>query len=280
MVSVFQFISASDLTDDTPLSALKLRSNMKIILMGTKEKEIEKLSESPTDVPEIINDFDIEEEEIAIENREEFLAKIERRIKTYPINILNEHRDGKKLLVLDIDYTLFDHRSTAEQASELMRPYLHEFLTEAYKKYDIVIWSATGMKWIETKLNLLGVSSHRDYKICFYLDCDAMISVLTPKYGAIEVKPLRVIWGKFSYWSEKNTIMFDDIRRNFIMNPQSGLRIKAFRDSRVNRFTDTELIKLSEYLNAIAEMEDFTVLDHTHWREYRKKPTAEQKRRT
>ncbi len=39
--------------------------------------------------------------------REEYLAKIDKRIKDYKIDILNEHRPGKKLLVLDIDYTLF-----------------------------------------------------------------------------------------------------------------------------------------------------------------------------
>lgn len=39
--------------------------------------------------------------------REEYLAKIERRIKEYKISVLNEPREGKKLLVLDIDYTLF-----------------------------------------------------------------------------------------------------------------------------------------------------------------------------
>ena len=39
--------------------------------------------------------------------REEYLAKIERRIREYKFDILNEPREGKKLLVLDIDYTLF-----------------------------------------------------------------------------------------------------------------------------------------------------------------------------
>lgn len=38
--------------------------------------------------------------------------------------------------------------------------------------------------------------------------------------GALDVKPLGVIWGKYKQYSEKNTIMFDDIRRNFLMNPQ------------------------------------------------------------
>lgn len=70
---------------------------------------------------------------------------------------------------------------------ELMRPYLHEFLTSAYEDYDIVIWSATGMKWIEEKMRLLGVSTHQDYKIMFYLDYLAMITVHTAKYGTIDV---------------------------------------------------------------------------------------------
>lgn len=55
------------------------------------------------------------------------------------------------------------------------------------KDYDIVIWSATSMKWIEEKMKLLGVSTHNDYKIVFYLDNLAMISIFTPKYGVVQV---------------------------------------------------------------------------------------------
>lgn len=41
-----------------------------------------------------------------------------------------------------------------------------------------------------------------------------------------QVKPLGVIWGKFSeFYNKKNTIMFDDIGRNFLMNPQNGLKV-------------------------------------------------------
>lgn len=169
------------------MSQLKLKANFKIMMMGSLEEDIVEVNTTPENMPEVINDLDIEDEEIAIENQEVYLSKIQRRIKDYEVKILNDLRPDKKLLVLDIDYTLFDHRSVAETGIELMRPYLHEFLTSAYEHYDIVIWSATGMKWIEEKMKLLGVVSNPNYKIAFYLDSLAMISVHTPKYGVMDV---------------------------------------------------------------------------------------------
>ncbi|KAG5525818.1 hypothetical protein RHGRI_032190 [Rhododendron griersonianum] len=70
---------------------------------------------------------------------------------------------GKKLLVLDIDYTLFDHRSTAENPLELMWPYSFARSTEGFQ------------------------------------------APRTP------------------------SCMFDDLRRNFVMNPQNGLSMKPLR---------------------------------------------------
>lgn len=258
--------------DECRMCQLKLKNNFKLMMMGSLEEHIAEASTAPTDLPEVVNDLDIEDEEVAIENQEVYLAKVQKRIKDYEIKMLNEPRPGKSLLVLDIDYTLFDHRSSAETAAELMRPYLHEFLTSAYEHYDIVIWSATGMKWIEEKMKLLGVTSNTNYKILFYLDSLAMISVNTPKYGVMDVKPLGVIWGKFEQYSPKNTIMFDDIRQNFIMNPKNGLRIRPFRQAHLNRGSDKELLYLSKYLKDLAEnCNDFSSINHRHWEKYNPK---------
>lgn len=205
-----------------------------------------------------------------------YVAKIKKRVREYTIKELNPLRPGKRLLVLDIDYTLFDHRSVAETGHELMRPHLHEFLTSAYADYDIVIWSATGMRWIEEKMRLLGVATHAAYKIAFYLDWGAMISVYTAERGVTDCKPLAVIWGKYPAYTAKNTIMFDDIRRNFLMNPQSGLRIRAFRRAHTNRGTDRELVKLKKYLGDIARhCDDFTKLNHSKWESYDPEPASE-----
>ncbi len=62
--------------------------------------------------------------------------------------------------------------------------------------------------------------------------------------------------------------MFDDIRRNFLMNPSNGLRIRPFRQAHMNRQTDRELLKLSKYLKMIAELEDFSTLEHRNWERY------------
>ncbi|KAM9782189.1 ubiquitin-like domain-containing CTD phosphatase 1 [Syngnathus typhle] len=255
--------------DQVKLGSLKLKHNTKIMMMGTSEEGLEEVLAPPPENDDVVNDFDIEEEVIEVENREENLAKIARRVKDYKVEEMNSPREGKRLLVLDVDYTLFDHKSFAETGQELMRPYLHEFLTSAYEDYDIVIWSATSMKWIDAKMKELGVTDNPNYKITFMLDSAAMITVHTPKRGVVEVKPLGVIWGKYErFYSRKNTIMFDDIGRNFLMNPQNGLKIRPFMKAHMNREKDRELQKLSEYLKEIAALDDFTTLNHKHWERY------------
>ena len=83
-----------------------------------------------------------------------------------------------------------------------------------------------------------------------------------------QVKALRVIWDKYPRYSETNTIMFDDLRRNFLMNPANGLRIRPFKNAHSSRGTDRELVKLSAYLKRIAPLSSFDGLDHKHWESY------------
>ncbi|XP_065633009.1 ubiquitin-like domain-containing CTD phosphatase [Quercus suber] len=261
---------ASRLADDSVLlSQLPLKSSLKMTMIGTIEDD---LLVEQVDSPEVIDDFELGNEEaveVQIKDKDVNKQKLRRRIDQYKIELKNPCREGKKLLVLDIDYTLFDHRSTAENPLELMRPYLHEFLTAAYAEYDIMIWSATSIKWVELKMGQLGVLSNPNYKITALLDHLAMITVQSDSRGIFDCKPLGLIWAQFpEFYSSKNTIMFDDLRRNFVMNPQNGLIIKPFRKAHANRDNDQELVKLTQYLLAIAELDDLSTLNHNHWERF------------
>ncbi|KAK4792173.1 hypothetical protein SAY86_022608 [Trapa natans] len=255
----------SKLVDDSVLlSEIPLKPSVKMTMIGTIEDDI---ILDQVESPEIVDDFELGQEEVVdIKDKEVNKQKLRRRIDQYKIKLRNPCRKGKKLLVLDIDYTLFDHRSTAENPLELMRPYLHEFLTAAYAEYDIMIWSATSMKWVEVKMEQLGVLNNPNYKITALLDHLAMITVQTDSRGIFDCKPLGLIWAQFpEFYSSINTIMFDDLRRNFVMNPQNGLTIRPFRKAHQSRESDQELVKLTGYLLAIAELDDFSWLDHRTW---------------
>lgn len=240
------------------------------MMVGSTDDDIEEVNVKPDFDEEVVDDFEDDIDDVPIHHQEIYLEKIAKRIKEYKIEELSPMREGKKLLVLDIDYTLFDHRSAAESGAELMRPYLHEFLSSVYEYYEIVIWSATSMKWIVEKMKLLGVSSNPNYNIFFYLDSNAMITVHCPKRGVVEVKPLGVIWGKYPQFNSANTIMLDDIRRNFLMNPRNGLKIKPFQKAHLTRSTDKELLKLRKYLcNIAVNCDNFDVLDHKKWEDFK-----------
>nr|TKR85709.1 ubiquitin-like domain-containing CTD phosphatase [Populus alba] len=239
------------------LSQLPIKSSLKMTMIGTVEDDI---IVDQVDSPEIVDDFELgQDEAVDIKDKEVNKQKLRKRIDQFKIELKNPCRPGKKLLVLDIDYTLFDHRSIAENPLQLMRPYLHEFLTAVYAEYDIMIWSATSMKWVELKMGQLGVLNNPNYKITALLDHLAMITVQSDSRGIFDCKPLGLIWAKFpEFYSSKNTIMFDDLRRNFVMNPRNGLVIKPFRKAHANRDNDQELVKLTQYLLAIAELDDLS----------------------
>jgi len=108
------------------------------------------------------------------------------------ICVVGEPRLHKKLLILDIDHTIYDPSeyggskgSTVksnnsgfydESTVARCRPGLHEFLTEVYKLYDIMVWSASDMLRILTLLQQLGMldAGHSDYKLLAVLDRDSM----------------------------------------------------------------------------------------------------------
>eukprot|EP01129_Flabellula_baltica_P017205 TRINITY_DN9467_c0_g1_i1.p1 TRINITY_DN9467_c0_g1~~TRINITY_DN9467_c0_g1_i1.p1 ORF type:complete len:327 (-),score=48.93 TRINITY_DN9467_c0_g1_i1:19-915(-) len=219
---------------------------------------------------EVINDLDdLGDAELPITERRVFWDKIQNRIDNYKMVELSAPRPDKKLLVLDIDYTFFDHRSTASNPLVLKRPFMNEMLTLVYPYYDIIIWSATNMKWIEIKMVQLQIVPSEQYQICSYFDSRAMITVNNKERGVFDVKALPVIWGKYpEFYRKENTIMFDDIKRNFAMNPENGLQIPPFKKAPLNGSSDTVLYTLTKYLLLIKDKEDISSLPHWRFERY------------
>ena len=114
----------------------------------------------------------------------------------------------------------------------------------------------------------LGVLGHSEYQLLALMDHLAMVTVHTHSHGVFDCKPLGVIWERFPQYHAGNTVMLDDLKRNYVMNPQNGLVIRPYRKAHLNRDKDRELLHLTHYLLAIAELEDLSALKHAKWEKY------------
>lgn len=119
-------------TDDVEaleVAALGLKPSQKIVMVGSA---VARVLVKPTAEEEamIVDDLLLKPAELVAPHKcEKNLKKVQNAIRRFEVKeTFAVPRSGKKLLVLDVDYTFFDHCSPAETAAELMRPFLHEFL--------------------------------------------------------------------------------------------------------------------------------------------------------
>jgi ubiquitin-like domain-containing CTD phosphatase 1 len=128
------------------------------ILMGTPEEEIFVDPGEREDLPDVIDDFELDFNA----GSEQWMQHVanEENLKSFTektmIHIMNPPRPGKPLLVLDLDHTLLDFSSRQLQsaaptagehvASSMKRPYMNEFLTTCYRHFDLVVWSQTSWR--------------------------------------------------------------------------------------------------------------------------------------
>jgi len=282
----------SKLSDDLLLSqVICKRKDQTFLLMGTPEAKIFVDHRSKEDGEEdfdVIDDFDLEftagsEPWLQHVANQENLKKFTQKTQ---IHVMNDPRDNKPLMVLDLDHTLLDFSSKSllqqqdspqqsatqnprlshrQIANAMKRPHMDEFLTAVYPYYDLVVWSQTSWRWLETKLTELGMLTNPGYNFCFVLDKTSMFRITSTttkgtssKKVEHQVKPLQLIWNKFpNRWNATNTVHLDDLRRNFALNWSSGLRVLAYYRKKKKRGTipqrDTELAGLTHYLVQLAQ---------------------------
>jgi len=161
--------------DDISLKDLDLSATSKprLMMIGNPDTDMHvDLMEGAGD--DVVNDLDWDYNEMDGDHDPRFQPQYIKKMQKYSdrlrINLINPPRPGKKLLVLDLDYTLFDMKSQAANFELLKRPFTDLFLAEAYKNYELVIWSQTSWKWLEIKLTELGILTNVNYRILFVLD--------------------------------------------------------------------------------------------------------------
>ncbi|KAG0269231.1 DNA N-glycosylase and apurinic/apyrimidinic (AP) lyase [Linnemannia exigua] len=256
--------------DNVVLSSLSLKNNQTFLMMGTPEAKVIK---APEVMPDVLNDLeeDYTPDDEAFASMAQNQKSLRSTIAKCDINIMHPLRPGKKLLVLDLDYTLIDCKALNNPLIEVMRPGLHEFLSVCYEEYDIVIWSQTSWRALEAKVTTIGLLTHADYKISFVMDISTMFSVLSQRDGKPfkhQVKALDIIYSKFPQFSAKNTIHVDDLSRNFAMNPKSGIKIGAFKNGAVSRHTDRELFHLASFPTLELHRAGGQAIRHLYLRNY------------
>jgi len=134
--------------DQGRIADLRLVTGKKFTLIGTPEGDEIKDPSQLEFLPDVINDLDVDLSEnpaaaAAYKNDQRNIRKIKEASQKLNVNIITPLREGKKLLVLDIDYTILDTKpltSGSLPPAECARPGLHQFLEAIYPFYDICIW--------------------------------------------------------------------------------------------------------------------------------------------
>ncbi|GJQ09392.1 hypothetical protein GpartN1_g1183.t1 [Galdieria partita] len=260
------------LADTLTLQEVCNKTEQNLVLMGTSEEQLCQFYSYPP-VPEIVDDMQQGESHgTEVVDIEKCLETLERNIKQLQIRLIHQLRPQKKLLVLDLDNTLM-HNSYSTDIQDAIRPGVHELLTAVYPFYDICIWSQTSWRWLEAKITEMGLLLCPRYAIAFVLDRLAMTCVTVRKKRELKkhsVKPLQVVWRKFpDHFSPCNSIHVDDLSRNFVLNPENGLKVSPYSNKDPN---DRELFLLANYLVLIAQKEaDFSKVNHKKWKRYERK---------
>ncbi|KAG5637764.1 hypothetical protein H0H81_003331 [Sphagnurus paluster] len=123
---------------------LRLTPGKKFSLIGTPEGDEIKDPSQLESLPDVLNDLDVDFSDNlaasnAYKNDQRNIRKVKEATEKLDINIIHPLRPGKKLLVLDIDYTILDTKpltSGTLPPAECARPRLHEFLEAIYPYYD------------------------------------------------------------------------------------------------------------------------------------------------
>ena len=160
----------------------------------------------------------------------------------------------RKLLVLDLDYTLYypsetpivaDFCVVADGVSVWIkkRPYLNQFLSYAVENYDLMVWSASSRKYIDQ------VVSHLlpDVPLVYIYSserCTTKWNQFSDEPHPYVIKDMKKVWRRNNPYTKKNTLVLDDTPKTYLRNYGNAIPIDGY----IGGNNDTELLRMIEVL--------------------------------
>jgi Dullard-like phosphatase family protein len=123
-------------------------------------------------------------------------------------------KELKYTLVLDLDETLVHYMEENDEAFVQVRPFTDFFLSEMSKYYEVVIFTAATEDYADIilkELDKTNLISHRLYRRHTSLQNEVFLKDIS-KLGR----------------DLKKTLIIDNIKENFSLQPKNGLQIKSF----------------------------------------------------
>jgi TFIIF-interacting CTD phosphatase-like protein len=131
------------------------------------------------------------------------------------------------------------------------RPYLQEFLTWLFERFNVSIWTAASKSYalyIVDKFIIAGRTNRRLDYILFSHHCRESIKACS-KHKCIDILSTPSLPLGFL---ASNTIIIDDHKEVFETQPSRCLRVKAFRIDKSSANTDKDLKRIMSQLEKYA----------------------------
>jgi len=174
--------------------------------------------------------------------------------------------DQRRLLVLDMDQTLihadekpFEHAQTKTAKYHLaVRPGLAEMLERLQPHWDFLIWSNSGLPYINEIVEAFWPKEIQLVGILSQADCGMLVK---DGYGTPHFKEISTLRARFPQYRKEHIVGIEDKPETFARNYGNVIRVAPFRGG-----ADYELGELTDYLLSIADCPNLTKLEKRGWK--------------
>lgn len=177
------------------------------------------------------------------------------------------------LIILDIDETLIHTFSDKlnqnpdlehlpnfiledKQYFVKLRPYVNDFLKYVFDNFEVAIWSAASLDYIEEIIKILGYNL-TDFKFVYSKNnC-----TITYDYNLMEYVLCKKLHKISKRYNLEQVLIIDDLAQTAKFNYGNLINIKTYTTSN----TDTELLKLISYLHTLKNKTNVRKIEKRNW---------------